>query len=227
MRRTEQYQEAIDRQFAFRRNAMGKAMRKLEMTSVPGNAEGVYACLAELSRCQELLCSEYRYDLRQLHHQLEGEGLEPCYHPLIYANDVCIESKDGIFRIILDSLLPFPTRGSVFYVHERLESALRRHGRRNGHTKPFGDRRCAVVFLHHYDRERSGKRKLRDFDNMERRCILNVLSRHMVVGDSPDSIVTMDLMTGDQRDYSEICIMPMERFTSYILTPEITGNLSK
>lgn len=217
------YRETVKREMERLTERIEQPLRRLEQVNPLHSPDAMYAAVAELSRRQEAACGELRNALQALFYSYEARGLSPRYVPLMEVPDFDISLTDGMMRIFMDALMPHPTKGSVFYLHGKLDAALARYVADNRIPRPFFRERCAVVFLHHYDLEKNRKRQLRDYDNLERRCILNVLTRHVLVDDSPEQLVSMDLMTADQRDYTEICVMPMERFGRYILSSGLLG----
>ena len=62
---------------------------------------------------------------------------------------------------------------------------------------------------------------LRDYDNVEHRCVANALAALAMWGDSPDCIISLDVLAPGERDFTEICVMTMEKFREFVLSEKI------
>ena len=56
--------------------------------------------------------------------------------------------------------------------------------------RPFFTERCALVYLHHYRVQEGVIHHLRDYDNVEHRCVTNALAALAMWGDSPHCIIS-------------------------------------
>ncbi len=142
---------------------------------LPGAEEAVFQQLYELSGQVERLCKELREVMTEFYDDLQLTGTCPALRPYPFFTQVEATVEDGCVRLTLPEMLPFPIGGSVYYLHEQVKGALEKLIRERKLPRPLFDERCALVYLHHYD---SGKpaRRLRDYDNVEHRCITNALA---------------------------------------------------
>lgn len=119
------------------------------------------------------------------------------------------------------AMLPFPSNGSAFFLHDQLDWALRRFLLEHQLPTPIFTERCAVVFLHHYGPGKADIRHLRDYDNVEHRCITNVLASHLLWGDSPKCMIGMDVLAPGDHNFTEIRIMPLPAFRAFVMSEKI------
>ena len=82
-----------------------------------------------------------------------------------------------------------------------------------------------MVFIHHYCAGIGHLRHLRDYDNLEHRCVTNVLANHMLWGDSPKCMVAMDVLAPGETNFTEVRIMPISAFRDFVMSEKLTFNL--
>ena len=191
---------------------MKKHVERIDSLEPNHSSNAVYMELANISRQAELLAQEMRAVVVELHAGLEALGLVPQYIPLPNAPDVQISEKDGIFKIKMDGMLPFSSKGGVYYLHEKLYIALSDYCSRNALLTPLFDSRCAIVFLHHYNTEQSKVRHIRDYDNLEYSCVLNAIAQHFLWDDNPESYVSVHEIVADSSNFTEVLIMKISDF---------------
>lgn len=187
---------------------------------LPGAEEAVYQQLYELSGQVERLCKELREAMTEFYDDLQLTGTCPAFRPYPFFTQVEAAVKDGCVRLTLPEMLPFPIGGSVYYLHEQVKGALEKLIRERKLPRPLFDERCALVYLHHYD---SGKptRRLRDYDNVEHRCITNALAALTMWGDGPNCMVSLDILAPGDHNFTEICILPLSRFQEFALSEKM------
>ena len=173
-----------------------------------------YDRLAEISRHIELLTADLRAALIDCHNELQALGYRPPEFPMPDAPDIDVRINGKDVRIIADGIMPFPLKGGVCYLHEKLDAALRIHLREDTLPRPLFDERCAVVFIHRY----TGFRHLRDYDNVERRCVTNVIARHFMRDDSPACHISMDLLAPGKSSHTEVRIMTIPAFREFVMS---------
>lgn len=179
-------------------------------------SEGIYENLAGMAKkAEELICG-LRDSMTNFYNECQALGYQPGALPVPAAPNVRIEAGEKRIRIVCDGMLPFPINGSVHYLHEQLDAALERFIRENRLPRPFFPERCAVVFLHHYGSTKGELRHLRDYDNLERRCVTNVIASHFLWSDSPKHIVSMDILVPGNSNYTEILMMTVPEFKDFI-----------
>ena len=204
-------------------NRISKLARHIEVAGrldAEENAAAIYMELGEIARHTELLSKELRMILSELHASFEALGLSPEYVPLAISSDVKTSVKNEIYTIRLDGILPFKSKGNVYYLHEKLDAALELFLSDSGISAPVFGERCAVIIRHHYDMERSSGRQIRDYDNLETSCVLNVIARYFMWDDDPKSYLLMQDIAPDHSDFTEIIVMKSNELTKWL-----AGNL--
>ena len=185
------------------------------------SSKGVYSDIAEIARNMELLSKDLRDMIIDLYGTLQTGGVQPARQLYPALPDVKVREEDGCIVIKMSAMLPFPLKGSVYYLHEKLDMALERFYEENEPPRPYFSERCAVVFIHHYGGKWADLRHLRDYDNVERRCVTNVLASHLLWGDSPKCMVGMDVLAPGEKNYTEIRVMPMPQFRAFVMSEDI------
>ena len=148
-------------------------------------------------------------------------GLFPALMPYPHGGEVKAVVEEGCIRLEAPAILPFCSGGSVYYLHEQVLWALEDLIREKKLPRPFFTERCALVYLHHYQEDAGLTHYLRDYDNVEHRCVTNALAALAMWGDSPDCIVSLDVLVPGERDFTEICVMTMEKFREFVLSEKI------
>ena len=200
-------------------NRISKIARHIEVAGrldAEENAAAIYMELGEISRHIELLSKELRIILSELHASFEALGLAPKYVPLTINSDVKIFVENGIYIIRLDGILPFKSKGNVYYLHEKLDAALELFLSDSGISAPVFGERCAVIIRHHYDLERSSGRQIRDYDNLETSCVLNVIARYFMWDDDPKGYLLMQDIAPDSSDFTEMLVMKISELCGFI-----------
>lgn len=124
-----------------------------------------------------------------------------------------IQCEDGILEITLPCLLPKrKQRKSTEFLIDPLYSTLSSYA--DNHSLPRFEE-CVVCFSHVYDKELSSRR-IRDYDNLELKQILDVVSTFVMVDDTGllcDAYNTTEL---GESDCTRITVMEKERFTEWL-----------
>jgi hypothetical protein len=189
----------------------GKIMRM-------NNINGLNA-LAELSHHTELLSSELRAALTTCHDELQALGHRLPALPMPNAPDINVQVNEKSVRIAIDGMLPYKINGSAHYLHEKLDAALTLYAKENALPRPLFSERCAVVFIHHY--RGNAIRNMRDYDNVEHRCITNVIARHFLRDDSPACYISMDMLAISEITFTEIRLLTISAFRELVESREI------
>lgn len=211
--------KGMTKRLAYRSDQINIRLRVMEEL-VPGVGGAVYQQLYELSRQVELLCKELREELVKFYDDLQLMGNLPPLQPYPLDTQVKVTVRENCVCLELPEMLPYPTEGSVYYLHEQVKSALERLIREQKLPRPIFQERCALVFLHHYDTRKPG-RYLRDYDNVEHRCITNALAALAMWGDGPNCMISLDVLAPGDHDFTEIRIMPISAFREFALSEEI------
>lgn len=153
----------------------------------------------------------------------ELQALEECpkQRAMPDAPGIRIEIEPPCARIIVDGMLPYPLNGGVHYLHNKLDDALSRLFRDKALPRPLFEERCAVVFLHRYTGASWRLRQIRDYDNVEHRCITNVIAKHFLTDDTPACYIGMDILAPGDVDQTEIRLMPVPAFQAFVASGEI------
>ena len=124
-----------------------------------------------------------------------------------------IKCEDGILEITLPSLLPKRRqRKSTEFLIDPLYFTLSSYA--DNHKLPSFEQ-CVVCFSHVYDKECS-LRRIRDYDNLELKQILDVVSTFVMMDDTGllcDAYNTTEL---GESDCTRITVMEKERFAEWL-----------
>ena len=124
-----------------------------------------------------------------------------------------IQYRDGIMEITLPSLLPKRKRwSSSEFLLDPFHAALSQYAREH-HMPQF--KHCVVFFSNIYNRELP-TRRVRDYDNLELKRLLDVAASFMLVDDSGlwcDAYHTTEL---GETDCTRISIMDSGRFADWL-----------
>lgn len=196
-------------------------LSRMERALHEGQTDVVYEQLAEAARHVELLCRDLREALIRFYSDLQLVGMFPAIRPYPQTGEVAVALEDGCLSIKMPAMLPFPSHGSVHFLHEQVERALEQFILKHKLPRPFFTERCAVVFLHHYGMTDGELRHLRDYDNLEHRCITNVLAASLLWGDSPKCMISMDVLAPGDHNFTEVRLMPLPAFRKFVLSEKI------
>lgn len=189
----------------------------LECTDI----HAIYRHLFELSQLTETLCRELREATTEFYSNLQLIKLFPTLMPYPHGAEVKVTVGEGCIRLEAPGILPFCSGGSVYYLHEQVRWVLEDLIRQKKIPRPFFTQRCALVYLHHYRAQEGLVRRLRDYDNIEHRCVTNALAALAMWGDGPDCIISLDVLAPGERDFTEICVMTMEKFREFVMSEKI------
>lgn len=178
-----------------------------------------YEQLSEISRSTELMVMRVREALICCHDNLQELGELPKLYSMEAPPGVEIQIEPPRVRLVMDGMLPYPLKGGVHFLHDKLDDVLLRHFNEHRIPRPLLKERSAVVFVHRYSG--AGIRHLRDYDNVEHRCITNVIARYFLLDDTPASYVSMDILAPGVRNQTEILIMPIAEFQAFAASDQI------
>lgn len=182
-----------------------RAMENTDLTEYPENYELLStdaALRAELITCR----------LRNLIYSTTGVKKSEYLASAGVVQGIEIKCKDGILEIVLPCLLPKKKqRKSTEFLIDPLYFTLSSYV--NNHNIPHF-KECVVCFSHVYDKKLSSRR-IRDYDNLELKQILDVVCAFVMEDDTGllcDAYNTTGL--GDS-DCTRITIMGKERFAEW------------
>ena len=204
---------------------INECITKMEQAVEDQHDDKLYEQLSEAAGHVERLISDLRGSMISFYDDLQLIGALAPHQSYPLAQEVEIAMEDGAICIKMPAILPFPSDGAVYYIHELLDKALDAYIREKDLPRPFYTERAAVVFLHHYGNGYRNIRHLRDYDNVEHRCITNVLASHLLWGDSPKCIISMDVLAPGERNYTEVRIMPIPVFREFVMSEKLTFNV--
>ena len=191
-----------------------------------GENELLYEKLAVTTQHIELMTKELREALIVFYSDLRMIDIIPPNKPYPLSQEVDITLADGCVIIKMSAMMPYPIKGAVYYLHEQMSNALECFIKENRLPQPYYTERVAVVFLHHYAENKSSLRHLRDYDNVEHRCITNALAAQMMWGDSPKCMISMDALAPGKFNFTEVRVMPIPAFREFVMSEKLTFNLA-
>lgn len=127
--------------------------------------------------------------------------------------DIEISERRGILEITLPSLLPHKKKWqSCDFLTEPFTAALEAYSKE--HQMPQY-KHCVICFSHIYDR-RQPERRIRDYDNLEQKKLLDITTSYLLVDDGGllcDAYNTTEL---GETDCTRIFIMDCLRFPEWL-----------
>lgn len=195
--------------------------RDVKIAGLAERGMSAYEKLSEINRHIELLTADLRASLIECHYELQALGFCPQELSMQDAPEMDIQADEKSVRLVIDGILPFPIKGSAYYLHEKLDSELRRLSKEDAIPPLLFNERCAVVFIHHYAMTEKSIRNIRDYDNVEHRCITNVIARHFLRDDSPACYISIDVLAPGDSDYTEVRIMTIPAFRAFVISEKI------
>lgn len=199
-----------------RKRKINTAITRVESMDPTKDSTEIYSQLEEIAGNIEKMSYYLRESLTSYHLQLQCDGLEVKYSYLDHPPDLSIQLTHGILTITFDGLLPFRAVGGTYYLHGKLENAILGFRQAEGMTSPLFLEKCGLIFFHHYNLGETGRRHIRDFDNLEKRCITNVLARHFMVDDNPFAVVSTDVLIESNHTFTEVKICSINDFKSLV-----------
>jgi len=133
------------------------------------------------------------------------------------AHGIEINYADGIFRVTLPSLLPkkYKSMNSEFIV-DPLYYALERYF---SITRIERLRECVVCFSHIYS-EDTPTRRIRDYDNIEVKPVLDAVSTFVMIDDSGRFCNVYHMTEYGENDCTEVTVMPKDGFIKWLIDNE-------
>lgn len=180
--------------------------------------------LSRLAQKSEIHTRRYREDLRLLRSCVQDDGevgeRYAISYPKAFAEkfgdpvDIDYIPEKEVLRIEISGMLPFALKDGASYHLGKLDLFLKEYQK-----KWYGEKGCeislspaAVVFVHHYDRNVSWHNYVRDYDNQERRGIINTLQNSSILSDNPTRMIDMNMAVSDERTFTEILITTVMRY---------------
>lgn len=205
--------------------------RQIINKRIEGIASDIEKLLRTLRAMENTDISQYpdNYEMLSTDAALRGELITCRLRHLIYVSTnvkktdylasagvvqgIEIQCEDGILEITLPCLLPKrKQRKSTEFLIDPIYFTLSSYA--DNHSLPHFEE-CVVCFSHVYDRELSSRR-IRDYDNLELKQILDVVSTFVMVDDTGllcDAYNTTEL---GESDCTRITVMEKERFTEWL-----------
>ncbi len=205
--------------------------RQIINKRIEGIASDIEKLLRTLRAMENTDISQYpeNYEMLSTDAALRGELITCRLRHLIYVSTnvkktdylasagvvqgIEIQCEDGILEITLPCLLPKrKQRKSTEFLIDPLYFTLSSYA--DNHSLPHFEE-CVVCFSHVYDKELSSRR-IRDYDNLELKQILDVVSTFVMVDDTGllcDAYNTTEL---GESDCTRITVMEKERFTEWL-----------
>lgn len=183
-----------------------RAMENADLTQYPEN----YAMLATDAA---LLSERIACKLRHLLYGSTGIRKETYLASARDAQGITIQNEGGVLQIILPCLLPKrKQRHSTEYLTDPLYFSLSRYA--DGHMLPMY-KHCVVCFCHIYSKELPVGR-IRDYDNLEMKQLLDVLATFIMEDDNGLLVDAYNTTELGEKDCTCICVMDRFRFTKWL-----------
>lgn len=126
---------------------------------------------------------------------------------------ISIQDEDGVLQITLPCLLPKrKQRQSTEYLTDPLYFTLSQYA--DGHMLPMY-KHCVVCFCHIYSEELPANR-IRDYDNLEMKQLLDVLATFIMEDDNGILVDAYNTTELGKTDSTCICIMDKYRFPRWL-----------
>jgi hypothetical protein len=182
--------------------------------------EQALAILEELAQLEETFVGRTRGILTGIQRELNRNG-SPQVKTIPaegYGEQVSINYREGdeTVRIELPGIMPFKLSHGTHYQYDKVAhfmSEFLYDMRRNKGvhiTIPY----ALVIIIHHYT---GGlPMNLRDYDTLEKSCVLNALQTTGLFADSPAHMVLMEFAAKDARDFTEVLISPVSKLVKTI-----------
>ncbi len=182
------------------------AMNATDLQRYPDNYE-VLSTDAAL-RCERIACR-----LRHLIYTSTGIKKEEYLTSAAVMQGIEVSYENDVLSITLPCLLPKrQKRQSSEFLIDPIHAALSQYAKSN----PMPQfRHCVVCFSHVYCHEQP-ERRVRDYDNLELKQLLDVVASFIMVDDSGllcDAYNTMEL---GETDCTRIFVMPQGRFPEWL-----------
>lgn len=142
---------------------------------------------------------------------------EPDIGFLLPEDKIEISRMPEIVSITLPGLLPLRTKVYANYLPMKLNTIMERERRRlsaKGERFPFFEK-AAVVFLHHLVPAEEAQRTC-DYDNLERKSILDLLRTYLFYSDNMASLVSTDISVESTRNYTKIFVFDFHEYPTFI-----------
>jgi len=133
-------------------------------------------------------------------------------YPEAFGEPVLIDydADKNMLRVEMPGILPLKTKKGNQYlpgkVSHHMSNFITQHGMDGNPCISIVP--AFVVFVHHYQNGRESL-SLKDYDNLEKKRVLDALQYIHIFFDNPASMVSMDMMVEDTRDYTEVLIAPV------------------
>ena len=182
------------------------AMENMDIFQYPEN----YAMLATDAA---LLSERIACRLRRLLYGSTGIRKETYLSSAGDAQGITIQNEGGVLQITLPCLLPKrKQRHSTEYLTDPMYFALSRYA--DGHMLPMY-KHCVVCFCHIYSKELPTNR-VRDYDNLEMKQLLDVLATFIMEDDNGLLVDAYNTTELGEKDCTCICVMDRLRFTRWL-----------
>ena len=182
------------------------AMENTDIFQYPEN----YAMLATDAA---LLSERIACRLRRLLYGSTGIRKETYLSSAGDAQGSTIHNEGGVLQITLPCLLPKrKQRHSTEYLTDPMYFALSRYA--DGHMLPMY-KHCVVCFCHIYSKELPTNR-VRDYDNLEMKQLLDVLATFIMEDDSGILVDAYNTTEIGETDCTCLCVMDRNRFPRWL-----------
>lgn len=151
--------------------------------------------------------------LRRLVYMTDFTGKSNYLKQAADAQGIHISLNNGILSITLPALFPKrKLKSNTAFLHDPLNFALQEFVREQ-HIPLYRD--CIICFIQVYDKALS-KNRIRDYDNLEFKQILDVISTHTLIDDSGQFCDLHHMTELGDEDYTVVHVMEKSAFPGWL-----------
>lgn len=197
-----------------------KGMERYEQAAFeqhPGAAEKMHECYLDAARHGEKLVKELRGIFLECYGVMETMGINKGrpYTTIITEEYPNIDIDGRMVRVVFDPMLPGRLKGSAHYIHEKLDIGIAKALSELGNPR-IRFPRAAVIFIHKSSHGAVHTRFVKDYDNVERACVVNTLVKYFLDDDNGRQMFSMDITVEADKDCTVVYIMEPSAFIDFV-----------
>lgn len=131
-------------------------------------------------------------------------------------NEVLVEyTQEGWFHVNIPSLLPKKEKdkGNPTYIRATLNAGIKKFFSENEKKPLMSD--CVMIFKHNYSQDRP-EREYRDHDNIELNAIVDMVTLHSLLDDSPMKCKHFYCSAVAEKDSTDVFVVPKSDFIEWL-----------
>jgi len=195
------------------------SLSKMEGLIIQENRDGIIEESFNYERFSERLCN----NARLLPIATGKPNIRDDINNIIVSdNEVKVEYMDnGWFHVDIPSLLVKKEKGDPSWIRATLSAGMKKYFSEN-EKKTFKED-CIIIFRHCYSKERT-YRDYRDHDNIELNAIVDMIALYVLVDDSPMRLKHFYCSAIEERDRTEVFIVPSKDFIKWLKKYNMGGD---